>query len=69
MSKSEFKTPEEHRIKKLEEALDSILNGTLMDVAGNRNDDGLVDMCHGRGPTKANVHQWMKIAKTALKKF
>jgi hypothetical protein len=64
---SRFKTPEDRRIEQLEEALRAILEGTLMDVAGNRNEDGLVDMSHARGPTKAHVHQWLKIAKDGLK--
>lgn len=54
---------------RLREALESLKEGTLLDAAGNRNDDGLADFWHfGRANTlqKQWVYKWLNIIDKAL---
>jgi hypothetical protein len=54
---------------RLRETLESLKEGTLLDAAGNRNDDGLADFWHfGRASTlqKQWVYKWLNIIDKAL---
>jgi len=49
------------------EALQTLLNGTRLDAAGNRNDDGLRDRWDGSGISKQLMAKWIIVADNAIR--
>ncbi len=68
MKETRMQTPEEVRIKELELALDTILNGTMID-SKNHNDDGLMDFDRRRPAGIEDLRRWRLIALKVLNKY